>query len=243
MLDESGRALPSQSQRVAAATVAILKMPTVTQAVRRFLTAQKTKHNGPDLLERYLALDGMETQICVHRGDGEPVDGKSNTYSDGVRTWGPIRIPWKANSVPEWRDYHLSWPLHEYVDAIGSTGWNYLTRTSLYVAFDFDGMTHGAGLTEQQLNEVRQAASELQYVEVRRSSGGSGYHFYVMLDLIPTANHTEHAALAKRVLKKMSCDAKFDFASRVDVCGGNFWFYHRKATKENQGFSLIKAAA
>jgi hypothetical protein len=84
-------------------------MTTVTQSVCRFLIAQKATHNGPDLLERYLALDGMETQINVHRGDGEPVDGKANTYSDGVRTWGPIRIPWKANSVPEWRDYHLSW--------------------------------------------------------------------------------------------------------------------------------------
>ena len=218
-------------------------MPTVCQSVRNFLTAQKATHNGPDLLERYLALDGMETQINVRQGDGEPVDGKSNTYSDGVRSWKPIRIPWHADSDPEWNDYFLSWPLHEYVDAIGATGWNYKTRTSHFCAFDFDGLTHGAGLNEHQLAEVRQAAFDLPYTEVRRSSSGTGIHIYVMLDSIPTINHTEHATLAKRVLKKMSSDAKFDFASRVDVCGGNFWFYHRKATKENQGFSLIKAAA
>jgi hypothetical protein len=216
-------------------------MPQVLQAVRNYLLAQRATHNGPDLIDRWLKFGGdMETQVNVHCGDGEPIDG--GRFSDGTNTWGPLRIPRNANSEPYWNDYKLRWPLDRYCEAIGSTGFNWVKRTSEWVAFDFDGMSHGAGLDESQLNEVKAAAFALPYVEVRRSTSGNGYHLYVMLDSIPTKNHTEHAKLAKRVLRKMSADAGFDFASKVDVCGGNFWIWHRKANPTNQGFALVKAA-
>jgi hypothetical protein len=218
-------------------------MATVTQSIRNFLTAQRAKHNGPDLLDRYLSHDGMETQVNVHAAGGEQVDeGSNRRFTDGARTWGPIRIPKKANSVPEWYDYHLGWQLSECADALGASGWNWKTRTSEWVAYDIDGLTHGAGLSDGQLTEVRDAAFALPYVEVRRSTSGSGYHLYVTLKSIPTNNHTEHARLAQRVLRKMSHDAKFDFGSRLDVCGNIFWIWSRKATKENRGFELLKGA-
>jgi len=44
------------------------------------------------------------------------------------------------------------------------------------------------------------------------------------------------------ILSMMSSATGFDFASQVDVCGGNMWIWHRKATKENGGLALIKAA-
>ncbi len=114
--------------------------------------------------------------------------------------------------------------------------------TSEFVTFDFDALTHKAGLTSDQLSAVKDAAFAPPYVEVRRSSGGAGFHLYVTLDSIPSANHTEHAQLAKAVLKKMSKDSGFDFAKHVDACGGNCWVYHKKATAENRGFELIKGA-
>ena len=40
----------------------------------------------------------------------------------------------------------------------------------------------------------------------------------------------------------MSSATGFDFASQVDVCGGNMWIWHRKATKENDGLAIIKPA-
>ncbi len=40
----------------------------------------------------------------------------------------------------------------------------------------------------------------------------------------------------------MSAQTGFDFASRVDVTGGNFWIWHKKMTTDNSGLKLIKAA-
>jgi hypothetical protein len=86
---------------------------TVTQAISTFLRNRLATHNGPDLIERFLAQDGMETQVVVHRGDGEPVDEKHGRFTDGVRTWGPIRIAglWFVNagsgSANQCRQFYL----------------------------------------------------------------------------------------------------------------------------------------
>ena len=85
---------------------------------------------------------------------------------------------------------------------------------------------------------------QLPYVEVRHSTGGAGVHLYVYCDEagIPTANHTEHAALARCILGMMSSECNFDFASQIDCCGGVMWIWHRKMTPENGGLSIIKPA-
>ncbi len=88
---------------------------------------------------------------------------------------------------------------------------------------------------------VKKAAMALPWVEVRRSTGGRGIHLIVPGLAIPTANHTEHAALARCILSLMSTECSFDFASQVDACGGNLWMWHRKMSYENQGLALIKA--
>lgn len=59
---------------------------------------------------------------------------------------------------------------------------------------------------------------------------------------MPTANHTEHAALARCVLGMMSSETGFDFASQIDCCGGNLWIWHRKMSQDNEGLKLLKAA-
>ena len=74
---------------------------------------------------------------------------------------------------------------------------------------------------------------------------GTGYHLWVWFDpdnLPETANHTEHAALARAVMLKMSHDAGFDFNADVDCMGGNMWICAKRATKENGGFILVHAA-
>jgi len=83
------------------------------------------------------------------------------------------------------------------------TGWDWQKRCSRFVAFDFDSLVShakGIGLSDDALEKIKEAASSLPYVEVRRSTGGSGLHLYVYLDGIPTQNHTEHAALARCIL-------------------------------------------
>lgn len=222
----------------------------VTAAINRFLRARLANHPGSDLLERYLSLGGaaaLETQVNVAADNGEPVEGRHNTYTDGVNKWWSIRCPENANSDPEWEDYELSYAPEEHAEGIGSTGWEWAARRSRWLGFDFDAVTahaKGIGVTDEELAEVCEAAKAIPYVETRRSTGGKGIHLYVSFDGvgIPTRNHTEHAALGRCILGMMSAETGFDFASQIDACGHVCWLWHRKITPENQGLSLVKPA-
>jgi hypothetical protein len=186
----------------------------------------------------------METQVNVSSAGGEPIEGRRNTWTNGVDTWHHIRVPKDADSKPHFRDYQLAWPLDPYVEAIGSTGWDWQAKRSRWVGFDFDAITGhaaGVGIAAEELDRIREAAMSISYVETRRSTGGGGLHLYVLCD-VPTENHTEHAALARAVLAEMSSQAGFDFAARIDACGGNMWIWHRKMTTENRGLELLEAA-
>ena len=218
-------------------------MPTVSEALHKFLQARKTPANA-DLIDGWSI--NMETQVNVAVGDGEPVEGKRSTFTNGTDTWHSIRIPKDANSEPHWEDYELRYSFTEHAEGIGITGYDWPNRRSLSVAFDFDALTShakGVGITDEALEQVKQKAMQLPYVEVRRSTGGSGLHLRTYLDGIPTENHTVHAALARAILGMMSSECNFDFASQIDCCGGVMWIWHRKMTAENHGLEIIKPAA
>lgn len=218
-------------------------MPCVTIAIGNFLRAQE--HNAPELISRW--NPAMETQVNIRKADGWPAKDPEgnplrNTYENDRFRWWNIRVPKKANSEPEWNDYELNWPLDLYAEGIGSTGWDWQERVSRWVGFDFDAITKATGISDEQLTKVKQLASSLEYVEVRKSTSGTGLHLYVFLDGINTANHDEHAQLASAVLTKMSRDCGFNFADSVDVCGGNMWIWARKMSLENEGLKLLKPA-
>jgi hypothetical protein len=185
----------------------------------------------------------METQVLVR--PGTPVDGKKGCFTDGEYTWWNIRVPKSADSDPSFKDYPIDWPLDLYAEAIGCTGWNWVGRKSEWVGFDFDAITGhaaGVGVDDQQLALVKEKAQALPYVEVRKSTGGLGLHLYVHIESVPTENHTVHAGLARAVLSMMSAETGFDFASRIDCCGGNMWIWRKNLTPESTGLQLIKAA-
>jgi len=218
----------------------------ITKAIVDFLKARRADHPGQDLLDRYLEHGtDMETQLNVAAGNGEPVHGKRATWTDGINEWWNLRIPKGSYDEPNFQDYKLSWPLELHADGIGSTGWNWKERKSLWFGFDFDAITghaKGVGIDDDALAEVQHQAEALPYVEVRKSTGGKGIHLYVYVDGIPTKNHTEHSALARCVLGMMSSETTFNFASQIDCCGGVMWLWHRKLTIENQGLALIKSS-
>lgn len=222
-------------------------MPKVSECITNFLRAKRENHPGRDLLERYLEHGiSMETQVNVAAGNGEPVAGKRATWTDGSNEWWNLRVPKGAMDAPSFSDYDLTWPLEVHAEGIGSTGWDWEQRVSRWVGFDFDalvGHAKGVGISAQDLLEVRRKASELPYVETRNSTGGKGLHLYVNLTAIPTANHTEHAALARCILGMMSTEAGYDFASQIDCCGSVMWIWHSKMTMENEGLKLIKPAS
>ncbi len=218
----------------------------VTEGIMAFLKARRPEHPGQDLLDRYLEHGThLETQVNVAAGNSEAVAGKHSTWDTGIYQYWNLRIPKNADDEPVFKDYKLSWPLELHAEGIGSTGWHWKDRKSLWVGFDFDDITghaKGVGITDEKLTEVQRAAENLPYTEVRQSTGGKGIHLYVLLDGIPTANHTEHAALARCVLGMMTQETGFDFSRQIDCCGSIMWFWHRKLTQENQGLALLKPA-
>jgi hypothetical protein len=220
-------------------------MPLVSEALCNFLHARKTPANA-DLVDRWSIA--METQVNVLAADGEPVAGKRSTWTNGSDTWHSIRIPKNAATDATWEDYKLGYPFDLYAEGIGMTGWDWKDRRSRHFGYDFDALTghaQGIGISKQDLEKVKEAACALPYVEVRRSTGGKGIHLYVHLDDagIPTANHTEHAALARCILGMMSAECGFDFASQIDACGHVMWIWHRKLSAENHGLEIIRPAA
>lgn len=220
-------------------------MVTKSEAIANFLHAKTHK----DLANLY-SLD-MECQVNVAQDGGDRVAGefkgkKWHGWTDGLQTWKSFRIPYKAKSDPEYDDTKATFDLAEHAEAIGMTGWDWKNRCSKWVAFDFDAIVghsekHTKKLSHEELENVKKAAWELPWVAIRRSTSGKGLHLYVYLQDVSTQNHTEHSALARAILGKMSALTGFNFDSRVDICGGNMWVWARKM-EGTDGLKLIKDA-
>lgn len=172
----------------------------------------------------------IETKV-VTLDDGSESIIEETKYKD---TWKSFRIPRNASTTPEYRmDSPMTFD-RKHISAIGQSGWNWVEKVSKYVVFDFDSLIgHSANnpnmLTDEQLEEVRERVSRLDWVTIIRSTSGTGYHLYVFVDDIPCENHSVHASLAKGILDKMSLECSgYDFGAKIDVCGYQFWMYHDK---------------
>ncbi len=218
-------------------------MPQVSrvESIKTFLTAV----THADLAALY--TQSMEVQVNVAQDGGTRVDGEYKgrpwqAWTDGIQTWKPIRIPYNAATKPEYDvSVAQSYDLAAHAEGIGMTGWDWENQLSRWVAFDFDHISgHKKGLTDEQLRELKEIVKSIPWVTLRKSTSGKGLHVYVMLQPYPTENHTEHAALARAILAKLSALCGFDFEAKVDVCGGNMWVWHRKM-RDTDGLELVKS--
>jgi len=215
-------------------------MPTRTEAIKTFL--EHSTHN--DLANLY--NPNMECQVNVAQDGGERTGGdfkgrRWHGWTDGATMWKSFRIPYSSG---EYEDKKINFDLAEHCEGIGMTGWDWQNKKSLWVAYDFDALIghsekHTSKLTNEELDNVKQAAADIEWVTIRKSTSGSGLHLYVFLNGLPTDNHHEHAALSRAILGKMSALTAFDFDSRVDICGGNMWVWHRKM-RGTDGLKVIK---
>ena len=207
-------------------------------AVNAFLNAQKGSHANPAILD---ALEGVECQINVYPADGELVtEDRWKYYTDGTMKWYNARIASEEKSQKK-----LMWPLELYCDSIGFSGWSYRTQTSLWVGYDFDVCTQhapGIGVTEEQLERIKEATIAWPFAEVRHSTGGTGLHVVVPVAGIPTQDRAEHKALARCILHMMGSEVNFSFSDNVDHLGEILWVWARRASKERGSFAPIKKA-
>ena len=221
------------------------------QAIKEFLLQHGTERDLNALFN-----EEMETQVNVAQDHGIKVEKEYNNrkwwgwqaeagkecHWEG-EIWKPFRIPRNANKpgAAEYTDRRLNYST-DHFEAIGLTGWNWVRKESWWVGFDFDNIiNHSAGLSEEDLTNVRRAIEQVPWVQVRRSTSGKGFHFYVFLNPSPSTNsHTEHAALARAILGIISARVGQRLESKVDVVGGVLWIWHRKQGVD--GYSLVKEA-
>lgn len=204
------------------------------------------KNAKPDLAE--LFHDGMEVQVNAAPDGGERYTGEYKGHSwqgwtnDGGKTvWKHVRIPYSAWNDPNYTDKKMSWELAEHADGIGLTGWNWKTKRSEFVTFDFDSVANhqNNALTESEMAAIIASVSEVPWVTVRKSKSGKGRHLYVAIKESPeVANHGEHAAIARSILCLLSAASGADLQGSVDCFGSVAWIWHRDSAKD--GFQVVK---
>ena len=224
----------------------------LTESIKRLLDL-KTHENLSAMYH-----EGMECQINVKTFGRDPEPDGNYFEDDDGNKWYNIRIPKKADTEPEFDlDRKTPFDLAHFAEGIGLTGWNWKDKRSIFCIYDFDTIVghsanHTAKISEDEMERVRVAASNIPWVTTRRSTGGKGLHLHVDIPIpesemdsnfLQTNNHSEHAALARAILGQMSALAEYDFSSSVDICGGNTWFWHTKIEKsDGMGLTTIKEA-
>lgn len=218
-------------------------LPSKSEAIKLFLA----NNTHSDLSNLYSIA--MECQVNVAQDDGEQIEGEFKGrkwlgFTNHIQTWKSFRIPYKANTEPEYTDAPMKWDFAAHVEGVGMTGWDWQNRVSKWVAFDFDAIIghsdkHTNKLSPDELQEIQDLTCDVPWVTTRLSTSGNGLHLYVFLPNVPTANHTEHAALGRSILHLLSAEVGYDFISKVDIVGGNMWVWHRKMRGTN-GLKLIK---
>ena len=220
------------------------KHTTILEATGRFIQLRQTCYSA-DLVA--LWTPGHETQINPSPEGGEPVEGKRGYYTNGTDEWGPIRIPKGSATNPHFRDYPAPWVLDEHADAIGMSGWDYQEKRSDWIGFEFDDIIKhlGTGVAKEKIEEIKAALWKLDYVMVRRGTSGiesDGIHCYVFLNGIPTANHNEHAAIARAIVAKIAADTGLDIQASIDQCGRILWCWAKRAREEKRSYECLQAS-
>lgn len=209
-----------------------------TEAISKFLSQQiypLCYHYNP----------GMEVQINVAKDGGDPISGsyagkRWHGFTDGLTTWKPFRIPWGSADNPHYEDTDIKFDISKHVEAIGMTGWNWKKKISLWVGFDFDSIIgHKEGLDSNELENIQTKLEELPWITIYTSTSGLGLHVYVYTLVENIVNHTEHAAVARSILDKISALTGLSLKAKVDTLGGNMWIWHRKATP-GRSYNIVK---
>jgi len=195
-------------------------MPTISDALAAYLTAQRTKRNC-DLVDLWSSRGpAWETQI----GDNDS--------------------RFKCRIQPGWNDSDFAGSLDGL--PIGFSGWCHAEFRSYFIGIDIDA-TKGHEkskntLTPDEIDEVYENLSGLDYLEIRKSTSGQALHVYVRVDGIPSDSRAVHKKLGEAIIDKISTDAGFDFKAKKDKVGGMLWFVSAKANETNRGLELLKPA-
>jgi hypothetical protein len=216
-----------------------------TEAFRLYYESTlKGAHNNPALLARWGADPSrFETQIMC-RKMGHPIPD-TKMYEEDGEVFGPTRWPYDAASNPNYSDPPIKYLISKRLLAIGSTWWDWKNKRTYGLGFDFDSLVdhdEDHGIPQEEIDKLDRL--DCPWMEINRSTRGNGRHIYIWFgEPYPVSmNHSEHAAIARSLLPMLGKATGLDIEANVDCCGQVLWFHHENATKENQGYALVKPA-
>lgn len=214
-----------------------------TQAIQNFIKIYTMPH-----LQLYTPEMEVQVNVAQDGGTKSRTAGKNKNsyfYTDNIEVWKHFRIPYNADTEPEYTDVELKFNLEKHVEAIGLSGWNWKQKQSHWFGYDIDSIiNHKEGLSEKDIEQIILRITDIPYVTAIKSTSGKGIHLYIHLDEpVQSSTHTEHAAMARALLGTLSTDACFNFNNAIDVCGMLLWIWHRKIEGNPNAFKLIKEAS
>lgn len=177
----------------------------------------------------------LHTEVLVSpQGGTEHLIGWRNS----TEFWFNLKLP---SNLPA--HFPIKFNLFDHAEGIGASGWNYVTKQSLWTTFDIDSIEDHRpeiAVNDDNLNLVIEYVSKLSYVEIRRSTSGCGIHLRVYLNAITSESLAEHHSHSTRVLKRITQDSGITLTDYIDVHGQNFWLWNRRCNERS--FALIKPA-
>jgi hypothetical protein len=205
----------------------------------------KDQHNNPALIEKWGRDPGsLETQILCHKMGNKVPD--SAMFEEDGEVFGPARWPYNAADNPNYSDPPIKYRIATRMKAIGSTWWDWRNKESVGLGFDFDSIldhAEGVGIPQEEVEKLDNI--DVPWLEVIKSTRGNGRHIYIWFEegKRPRAdNHNEHAAIARSFLPLIEQHTGLPIEANIDCCGMILWIHHQNATKENQGYALVKPA-
>ena len=126
--------------------------------IKRFIDARIREHPqiepwlgnwSPDH-ETQINIDTTDLEPCYRTDESFRKDKPTHWIDEEGYEYRQIRIPFGAmTDTPSFRDREMFGPIHQRWQLIGTTGWNWREKKSMWVGFDFDATdNHVAGLSE-----------------------------------------------------------------------------------------------
>jgi hypothetical protein len=223
-----------------------MKNSSVTDSYKAYYESKMRKnHNNLPLLDRWgRDPSTLETQILCRKQGTKVAD--SPMYECDGEKFGPQRWPYNAKTTPSYSDPPIQYIIDKRMRAVGSTWWDWKNKRSIGLGFDFDSLidhNEAVGIPQHEIDKLDHI--DAPWLEVIRSTRGNGRHIYIWFDpdnAPRTVNHDEHSAVARSFIPLIARATGMDIEANVDCCGSVLWFYHENATKENQGYALVKPA-
>ena len=106
---------------------------------------------------------------------------------------------------------------------VGTTGWRWKAKQTIFGVLDFDALNHGDGHDEATLLRVVEALRRVGYAWVRHSKGGFGLHGIIPCRPMVAATGKAHTLNVNAIIDRVCADADFDF--RKFLCSNQVGFF------------------